>query len=214
MASLPSASQRVYVQEYTMVSARRLTALERSIRTVVRNGIPGEIVECGTARGGSAALLALWLKRLQTNRKIYVFDTFEGLPAPTLADPDYGRAVQFTGLCRGQLDEVENLFTSLGVRDFAVFVKGLFQDTMPGFPFPEKIALAHLDADWYDSTMVCLNHLWDRIPVGGIVQFDDYGSWQGCKKAVDEFFTTRGITDRLHCIDRDGRYVVKTGASR
>lgn len=208
LARRASASLRVFVEEYTMVSPSRLAALERGVRAVVREGVPGDVVECGTARGGSAALMALWLKRLDSPKKVFVFDTFEGLPPPTAEDPDFERAVQFTGLCRGELDEVKDLFRRLGVLDRAVFVKGKFQDTLPTFEAP-PVALLHLDADWYESTMVCLNHLWDRVSPGGIVQLDDYGSWEGCKKAADEFLAARGVTEAPRYIDRQGRWLRK-----
>ncbi len=209
MTQLPNGSMQMYVEDYTMMSPSRLAALERGVRSVVRRGVAGEVMECGTARGGSGALMALWLKRLNTPKKIYILDTFEGIPAPTRADPDYDRAVAFTGDFKGELDQIAAMYERFGVLDRAVFVKGKFQDTLPTLDVP-PLALLHLDADWYESTMVCLNHLWDKVTPGGVVQFDDYGSWEGCKKAVDEFFHTRGITDALHFIDRDGRWVMKT----
>lgn len=207
-ANLPGASQQVHIDEYTMMSRSRLLALENGIRIVVREGIAGDVVECGCARGGSSALMALWLKKLNSPKKIYLCDTFEGIPAPTQEDPDYDKAVKLTGAFRGELEEIKDLFTRLGVLDRAVFLKGKFQDTFPTFDAP-PIAFLHLDADWYESTIVCLEKLWDRVTPGGLVQFDDYGSWQGCKKAVDEFFGKRGITAALHTIDRDGRWVRK-----
>lgn len=191
-----------------MLSRPRLRELESVVRTAVISEIPGEVVECGTAAGGSAALMALWLKRLQSQKKIYVFDTFEGLPAPTTQDPDYNKALPWTGKCRGDLDQVHGLFRDLEVLDRAVFVKGLFQDTLPTFDCP-PIAVLHLDGDWYESTMTCLRHLWDHVSPGGYVQIDDYGAWQGCKKAVDEFLTDRGIREPLKVIDFTARSIRK-----
>lgn len=210
LARLPGGSQQVHIDDYTMLSKERLYALERSIQRIHREGIPGDVAECGTCRGGSAALMALWLKRLKSDRKIYVFDTFEGLPPPTRDDPDYDKAAQFVGKCHGALEQVQELFRSLGVLDRAVFVKGLFQDTLPVTPLP-TLALLHLDGDWYESTRVCLDHLWDRVSPGGIIQIDDYGAWEGCSRAVDEFFREFGITSPLHTIDYTGRWVQKTG---
>jgi hypothetical protein len=99
------------------------------------------------------------------------------------------------------------------VFDRAIFVKGLFQDTLPTYDIP-PISLLHLDGDWYDSTMTCLNHLWDKVSPGGIVQIDDYGSWQGCRKAVDEFMDRHEINDQLHFIDRNGRYLIKAAGAK
>jgi hypothetical protein len=191
-----------------LLPAARLLTLERSIRRVVRRNIPGDIVECGVAQGGSSALLALWLRRLNSDKKIYAFDTFEGLPAPNLNDPDYSRAEKWTGKCRGDLADVSSLFDSLGVLDRAVFVKGKFEDTLAGSNV-SAISLLHMDADWYDSTLQILENLWDRVSPGGIVQIDDYGTWQGCRKAVDEFFAKRGIVVPLVMIDSDAGWLVK-----
>jgi predicted O-methyltransferase YrrM len=208
----PNGSMRVFVEPYTMLSPERLTNLERSVRAVVRDGIPGDVVECGTCEGGSAAIMALWLRRLNSGKKIHVFDTFAGLPPPTPNDPDYSRAIRYVGKCRGELEQVRDVFERLGVIDRAVFIKGLFQDTFPSYEFP-PIAMLHLDADWYDSTMFCLQHLWDWVGPGGIIQIDDYGAWEGCHKAVDDFLAARKITDTLHSIDDSGVWLRKPAAS-
>src|SRR4029077_4245895 len=118
-------------------------------------------------------------------REILLFDTFEGLPEPTRENPDYERAVQFAGKCRGGLEEVEGLFQRLGLRNYRL-IKEMFQETLP-VADTGAIGLLHIDGDWYESTRVCLENLWDSVSEGGIVQIDDYGEWQGCKKAVDEF---------------------------
>jgi O-methyltransferase len=207
-AKLPWASQRIRVGSYTTLSKERLLNLETAVRMVVRNGVPGDVVECGCAEGGSAALMALWLERLKSPKRVYLFDTFEGLPPPTLDDPEYDKAVGWTGKCRGSLDQVQGLFRDLGVFDRAVFVKGLFQATLPTYDIP-PIALLHLDGDWYESTKVCLDHLWDRLSPGGVLQIDDYGAWEGCRKAVDEFIHLRGIKAELKVIDYTGRSLVK-----
>jgi len=195
-----------------MISRARLEALERSIRMVVQSGVEGDIVECGTAEGGSAALLALWLRRLKSTKKIFIFDTFEGLPPPSSNDPDYDKAVAWTGKCRGELEKVQELFRQLKVLDRAVFVKGKFQDTLPNYDLP-AIALLHLDCDWYDSIMTCLQHLWGRVSPGGIIQVDDYGDWKGCRKAVDEFFAAHGITEHMHFIKGKAMWLTKSGCS-
>ena len=146
------------VRRHTMCSAARLRALHQSVRYVVHNHVAGDLVECGCARGGSAALMALTLRQLGEHRNLWLFDTFEGLPAPTAADPDYEIAKLLTGRCRGQLDEVQELFRSCEVADGVQFVKGLFQDTLPPSPI-ERIAFLHIDGDWYDSVKICLESL-------------------------------------------------------
>ena len=191
-----------------MCSDARLRGLYHGVRNVIKNRIPGDFVECGTALGGSAALMALTLRQLGVHRTLWLFDTFEGLPAPTLDDPDFEVANLYTGTCLGAIEEVQNLFTQLQVRDRVQFVKGLFQDTFPAFAV-SQIALLHIDGDWYESVKACLDNLYDKVSPGGIIQFDDYGYWQGARKAVDEFLDARGIRAPLKKLDYSGRLLVK-----
>ena len=196
------------VRFHTMCSNARLRGLHDGVRYVVRHGVPGDLVECGCARGGSAALMALTLRQLASRREIWLFDTFAGLPAPTLEDPDYEIADLFTGDCLGTVDEVQALFDRLQVAAGVHFVKGLFQDTLPVTPVG-AIALLHIDGDWYESVKACLENLYDRVTPGGIIQFDDYGYWKGARKAVDEFLQARGIRAPLRKLDYSGRSLLK-----
>lgn len=191
-----------------MCSNARLRALYRAVQHVVICNVQGDLVECGTARGGSAALMALTLKQLKAQRTLWVFDTYEGLPSPTEDDPDYDVAIQHIGAYRGELEEVENLFRRLEIPSPVRFVKGLFEFTVPVSPV-EKIAVLHIDADWYQSIKVCLDHLYDRVSLGGVIQLDDYGHWAGARKAVDEFLHEHGIARRLRYLDYSGRQFVK-----
>ena len=196
------------VRTHTMCSNARLRGLYRGVRYVVGREIPGDVVECGAARGGSAALMALTLRELKAQRSIWLFDTFEGLPAPTSQDPDFEIADLFTGTCVGTLDEVRALFNGLHAAENVYFVKGLFQQTLPAAPMSE-IALLHIDGDWYESVKVCLDSLYDKVVPGGVIQFDDYGYWKGARKAVDEFLEQRGINARLQRLDYSGRFLIK-----
>jgi hypothetical protein len=196
------------IHTYTMCSVARLSGLYRAIRHVVKEDIAGDIVECGCARGGSAALMALTLRQLGSRRKLWLFDTFEGLPAPSADDPDFEIADLFTGTCVGTLSEVRGLFERLKVAEDVNFLKGLFQATLPVTPIG-RIAVLHIDGDWYESVKVCLDLLYDKVVPGGVIQFDDYGYWQGARKAVDEFFQSRGIRSRLQRLDYSGRFLIK-----
>jgi len=196
------------VRAHTMCSNARLRALHEGCQDVVKRDIPGTIVECGCARGGSAALMALTLKEMGERRDLWLFDTFEGLPAPTQDDPDFEIADAFTGSCVGTLEDVHSLFVRLEVEKDAHLVKGLFQDTLAASA-TGPIALLHIDGDWYDSVRVCLEELYDRVAPGGIIQFDDYGYWQGARKAVDEFLQRRDIKIPLQKIDYSGRSLAK-----
>lgn len=203
---LPFTSPRGLVKHYTMIPTPRLVQLEASARRVASRGIEGEAVECGCAEGGSAALLALTLDRVGSAKKVYLYDTFEGLPEPTENDPASAR--RWVGKCKGSLEDVKGLFDDLGISPRAVFVKGRFESTLPQ-QAPDRIALLHLDGDWYESTKHCLEALWDRVSPGGIMQVDDYGDWEGCRKAVDEFFSARGITQPKHFIDNKAFWIEK-----
>ncbi len=196
------------VRTVTMCSQARLRGLYDAVRYVASKDIPGDVVECGSAQGGSAALMALTLHRLGARRKLWMFDTFEGLPAPTSQDPDFELANLFTGTCVGTLDEVRELFHRLGIADDVTFVKGLFQETLPAAPV-QRIAVLHIDGDWYESVRICLDCLYDKVVPGGMIQLDDYGYWKGARKAVDEFLEQRGIHARLRRLDYSGRFLVK-----
>src|SRR5258708_39355590 len=191
-----------------MVGYGRLRGLQKAVHQTIAKGVPGDIVECGTARGGSAAFLGMLLKKLDPRRRLWVFDTFEGIPPPTDADPDYEIARQFTGAFRGSIEEVTNLFKQFGFSDLTVPVKGLFEDTLRKSGVG-PIAVLHIDGDWYRSVRVCLDELWDRVSLGGVVQVDDYGHWAGARKAVNEFISERALDLRLRYLDYSGRQLVK-----
>jgi len=196
------------VRPYTMSGDARLRGLFGGIQHVAENRIPGAVVECGTARGGSAALLGLAMRHFDVPRLLWVFDTFEGLPAPTEADPDYDVARLYEGTCRGDIADVSRLFEDLRLLENTRFVKGRFENTVP-VSATGPIALLHLDGDWYESVKVCLDHLYERVSVGGIIQIDDYGHWEGARKAVNEFLAAHSIESRLRYVDYTGRQLVK-----
>ena len=208
VSSEPFARFYKTVRPYTMSGNRRLRGLYTAIRHVTAHGIAGDVVECGTARGGSAALMGLALKEAGADRTLWVFDTFEGIPPPTTADPDYDIAALYTGDFLGELEDVAALFRRLGILDRARLVKGLFQDTVPRAEVG-AIAVLHLDGDWYESVKVCLEALYDRVSRGGIIQIDDYGHWKGARKAVEEFMADRRLAGPLRYVDYTGRQLIK-----
>src|SRR5262245_21580339 len=132
------------VGPYTMVTYGRLRGLYDAVRSVVAQNVPGDLVECGVARGGSAGLMGLAVKKLNARRTLWGFDTFAGLPPPTSDDPDYEIAKAFTGTCRGDITEVRALFASWGILDCSNLVQGLFEDTLPHSEI-EHIAVLHID---------------------------------------------------------------------
>jgi Macrocin-O-methyltransferase (TylF) len=196
------------IRAFTMCSNSRLRGLHSAVRDVVTKNIPGDLVECGTARGGSACLMGLTLKELGAKRLLWVFDTFDGIPAPTADDPDFQIARLYAGSFRGSLEEVNALFDAHGISAQCRLVKGRFQETLSESGV-RQIAVLHIDGDWYDSVKTCLDHFYDRVSPGGVIQIDDYGHWEGARKAVDEFIKKRSISSPLRSLDYSGRQFVK-----
>lgn len=207
------------VKPYTMVGRERLRSLHAHALAVCREDIAGDFVECGTCRGGSAALLAAVVKRhSRTPRKVYACDTFEGLPEPGAADTHRGIPAADWGFPAGSLPApmesgVLQIARTLGVADVIVPVKGLFRDTLPRLaPTLPAIALLHADGDWYESTMDILRNLYGRVAPGGFVQIDDYGYWEGCRQAVTDFQQFTGVRFELTRIDETGYWFRHPGS--
>lgn len=215
--------QKIYAvcRPFTMTSKERMYALYKSVEYIVRAHIPGDFVECGVWKGGSAMLMALTLIELGiTNKKIYLYDTYEGMPQPTEFD---GKAtdnnsnvidkwtkkqnVNYNEWCYASLREVkENMALTKYPAHNLVYVKGKVEKTIPKTK-PSKIALLRLDTDWYESTKHELIHLYPGVVKRGVLIIDDYGYWTGAKKAVDEYFSRKPIL--LTRIDDTGRIGVK-----
>jgi O-methyltransferase len=192
------------VEPHTMLGVQRLARLYNGVTELAQANVPGDIVECGVARGGSSLLMALALVDTHSSKELFLFDTFEGLPpASPEGDPDFEIAKNFTGRCRGTYEEVSELLTRHDVIGRTHFIKGRYSDTLPHQErFP--IAFLHVDCDWYESVKLCLETFYPWVSKGGIIQIDDYFSWAGAKKATDEFFANRGQRVQLNKIDRSG----------
>ena len=202
------------VRRITLTSPERLFALCKAVEHVVENAIEGAIVECGVYRGGSMMAAAITLLRAgDSGRDLYLFDTFEGMTQPTAHDHDlYGRhADQLPPGLRAwpNLDSVRRRMLSTGYpRERLHLVPGPVESTVPG-EAPDRIALLRLDTDWYESTMHELVHLFPRLVTGGVLIIDDYGHWQGARRAVDEYLRENRIPLLLHRIDYTGRIAEK-----
>jgi O-methyltransferase len=190
------------VMPYSYVGASGLEATYDAAVAVEHQGIPGSLVECGVARGGSAALLGLVAARAGNRRHLWLFDSFEGLPEPTQDDyVDNATGKHFhdlgQGACLGTEDEVETLlFDRFSLdREKITLVKGWFENTVaPNADKVRPIAILRIDADWYESVKCCLENLYDGVTMGGYVIVDDYGSCYGAKKALDEFLAHRQLS--------------------
>lgn len=203
------------IRPYTMLSEERLYALYSQAKQLCEDNVPGNFVECGVARGGSSALLAYMVKRYSRQpRYVYSFDSFEGMPEPTEADRHEGIAANDTGwgagTCAAPESSVMEAAAKLGAADVLHTVKGYFENTVPHMRDRiGMIALLHVDADWYESTKVVLENFYDRVSNNGRIQIDDYGFWEGCRKAVDEFQQQRALQFQFTHIDGTGVSCVK-----
>lgn len=168
-----------------------------------KNQVKGVIVEAGCALGGSAIAIA---SAKNKNRQFFVYDVFGMIPAPSEKDgQDVHQRYEIIasgnskGIGKGRYygyeenlyDKVLQAFTNFDIKveDNNIFlIKGLYEDTLH-LDFP--VALAHIDCDWYDSVLICLNRLEPHLVKGGTLIIDDYYAWSGCKLAVDEYFKNR-----------------------
>ncbi len=206
------------VRPWTMTSPDRIYALIQAVRYVSANNIPGAMVECGVWKGGSMAAIARTLLQLQdVSRELYLFDTFEGMTAPTAKDLDYTgkkasqvlRDVPRDKCDDAPLEQVKEVLYGTGYpRERIHFVRGRVEETIPASA-PDPIALLRLDTDWYDSTKHELVHLFPRLPKAGVILIDDYGHWQGSRQACDEYFAENRIPILLNRIDYSGRIALK-----
>jgi len=194
---------RARAEHLTYLKPNDLRELAQVVEELERGEVPGLLIEAGTARGGSAIVMAA---AKAVERPMRVYDVFGMIPAPTAQDgPDvHARYAKIAaGEARGVggetyygyredlLREVAESFGRLGVPTDAhhvELIQGLFEDTIV---LDGPVALAHLDGDWYESTMTCLERIAPRLVAGGRIVLDDYDHWSGCRRAVDEYFTER-----------------------
>lgn len=193
------------VRDFTYKSPARMQAMIETARYVVRRGVAGDLVECGVWRGGSAMAMLLALDRNLGARRLWLYDTFSGMTRPTEIDRGFdGRSMleifearktgpDSSAWCYASRQDVErNLRTvSPGLQGIE-FVEGKVEETLPARA-PERIALLHLDTDWYESTRTELEVLFPRLEVGGVLVVDDYGDWTGSRQAVDEYIQQNDI---------------------
>lgn len=205
---------------YSMTSVERMYALHKAVEYVAKKNIPGDLVECGVWKGGSSMMTAHTLSHLgERNRTLYLYDTFEGMSAPTDKDKninDKPAAVEWqqhqaaqAGWFAASLPEVrENLLSTGYPAEKLTFVKGKVEETIPGV-IPAQVALLRLDTDWYESTYHELQYLYPRLSPGGVLIIDDYGYWKGSREAVDQYFREHHIHMLLTRVDTDCRIGIK-----
>lgn len=202
--------------KFTMTPMERCWALYGAVRYISKSGIEGDFVECGVWRGGSSMLSALTLISLNDlKKKIYLYDTFEGMPEPTDKDIDI-QGVPYSKLWEKEkeilsvsLDEVKQNMLSTGYPENNIsLIKGMVEDTLPETA-PDNISLLRLDTDFHDSTYHELVHLYPRLSPGGVLIIDDYGHFKGARSATDQYFSETKQNILLNRVDYSCRIGIK-----
>jgi hypothetical protein len=208
---------------FTMTSVERMYSLFKAVEYIAQNHLEGDCVECGVWRGGSSMLICLALLKFNSSHKrMYLYDTYEGMSEPTGKDMDWSgkyakdllsaseRKDEASLWSYSPLVEVQRNLQSTGYPvNRLVFVKGKVEETIPS-EIPHSICLLRLDTDWYESTYHELTYLYPRLVEQGILIIDDYGHWKGAKEAVDRYFQEHSIHPLLHRIDYTARIFIKT----
>lgn len=193
----------------TMIGIKRLDNIQLCVETVIKEGIPGDLIETGVWRGGACIFMRAILAAYSvTDRRVFVADSFEGLPKPDTDrfSEDQGDEMYTMKYFSISQDEVENNFRKYGLLDDqVVFLKGWFKDTLPNAPM-DKLAVLRLDGDMYSSTMDALMNLYPKLTKGGFCIIDDYGAIDKCRQAVDDYRRNNRITSKTEEIDWTGRY--------
>lgn len=193
---------KIRQRNLSYLSDKRFIQLISSVQYINENKIKGIFIEAGCALGGSLIIIAGYAD----NRDIHEYDTFAMIPPPSNKDPKevhdryeeiksgnsqgingeeyYGYRNNLLDFVKKQIEEILNI-KSL---DKIQFYKGLLQETML---INEQVSFAHIDVDWYEPVKFCLETIWPKLALNGIMLFDDYFDWGGCKMAVDEYFSTR-----------------------
>jgi O-methyltransferase len=175
--------------------------------------INGAVIECGVWKGGMIAGMADVL--LDPERNYYLFDSFEGLPLAK--EIDGTRAIKwqedkkspfYYNNCSSDETWAEKAMDISSKKKYHI-KKGWFENTIPSFEINEPIAILRLDADWYDSTMTCLVHLFPKVQTGGLIILDDYYAWDGCSKAVHEYLSRNKRPERIRSAYSSGCYIIK-----
>lgn len=171
---------------YTQVSPKRQENLLRLANVLEKQQTEGAVVECGVLDGGTATLMAFATQ--QNVRPVHLFDAWEGLPETVAQDGEDSK--KWVGQVVGSPKRVTEIMKKLAVPPARIHIHhGWFEDTFPHAAI-EKVALLHIDCDFYEPTALYLQRWYPHLVAGGFVQFDDYSAFQGCKKAVDEFLAS------------------------
>jgi hypothetical protein len=194
---------------HTMIGLKRLDNLQACVEDVLDRGVSGDLIETGVWRGGATIFMRAILKAHGVdNRRVWVADSFEGLPPPNPEEypSDDGDLLHTYKELAISLDQVRSNFQRYGLLDDQVrFLKGWFRDSLPG-ELIDQLAVIRLDGDMYESTMDGLANLYPKLSIGGYVIVDDYGCIPACRQAVHDYREAHDIRDTIHSIDWTGVY--------
>lgn len=192
----------------TMIGLKRLDNLQHCVTDVLRQGVPGDLIETGVWRGGASIFMRAVLEAYgDKDRVVWAADSFQGIPKPDPAafPADEGDPWWAWRQIAVPLEEVRANFARYGLLDDRVrFLPGWFRDTLPDAPI-ERLAVLRLDGDLYESTIVALRALYPKLSLGGYVIVDD-GALPACRQAVDDFRAELGVTEEVQEIDWTGLY--------
>tara|TARA_B100000242_G_scaffold9496_1_gene6232 strand:+ start:1040 stop:1888 length:849 start_codon:yes stop_codon:yes gene_type:complete len=216
----------VFKNNLTMVSFERVIDTILAVKYVVERGLDGDFVECGPYRGGNSIAAKLKLENSNSNKQLFLYDTFTGMSVP---NPNIDKSLlqnlnsldihtenqeeDFNKWCYSSIEEVKNNFDKFGNGyENVKFIKGMVEETLINEDnLPDSIAVLRLDTDWYESTLLELEVLYPRLVKGGVLLIDDYGYWEGSRTAVEEYFSRPDTSDKPYLArsDFDGRIGIK-----
>lgn len=192
----------------TMIGMQRLTSLQNCVETVLKDDVPGDLVECGVWRGGASILMRAVLSAYgDEKRSVWLCDSFEGVPPPDTEHYEADKGIKLhraAGVLAIPQEQVKANFERYGLLDDQVrFVPGWFKDTLQDAPI-ERISVLRLDGDLYESTIQALDALYPRLSSGGFCIIDDYHAIAACRQAVTDYRTQHGVTAEIEEIDGTG----------
>lgn len=194
---------------HTMIGTKRLANVRALVESVLGNKVDGDFIETGVWRGGACILMRAVLRAYDVrDRRIWLADSFNGLPAPNEEKYPADKGDKFHAFqeLKVSLDEVKHNFEKYGLLDDQVgFLQGWFKDTLPVAPI-QKLAILRLDGDMYESTWDALSALYPKVSKGGYVIVDDYHVVPGCKAAVHDYLAFQNIEPQFVEIDGVGIY--------
>lgn len=192
------------VRPYTLLTPAKLRSLNALALQMNAEGVSGDFVECGTYKGGSAAILAT---TLTSERHLWLYDSFKGMPDVTERDGE--EAKEAVGLCRANQSDLIEILSLLKIPAERYTVRpGMFDETFQQ-PLPDRVALLHCDCDWYDSVIQVLRTFYPLIPDGGCIVLDDFGWWEGTRVAFYDFCNEVGERPLIERIGTDQAYWIK-----